>query len=352
MRRNAFTLVELLVVITIIGILISLLMPAVQSAREAARRTQCSNNLKQLGLAANNELAAQGHFPTGGWGWRWIGDPDCGSSWKQPGGWIYNLLPFLDQGNLHDLQSGLTGTARSNAASQMLSTPLAMFNCPSRRPLATYPTWQNGSGPNLGGSPGDVYQIYATGSASATPNVAKTDYGANGGDNYTSPGTNGDPWGTSNDEGGPLVYSKGTRRHAVLGGCRRGDRRRGWSGQHDFGGRHHRRPEQHVSLRREVPRSGRIHRWPRRRRQRKRLHGRQRRHHSLGRAELLAADARHAGQHAMLRLGQRACRRLQHGHVRRFGAPTQFLHRHRNAPPAFEPCRRFANRRLEILVDG
>ena len=91
----------------------------------------------------------------------------------------------------------------------MLSTPLPVFNCPTRRPLATYPTWQNGSGPNLGGSPGDVYQIYATGSASATPNVAKTDYAANGGDVYTSPGTNGDPWGTSNDEGGPLEHSKG-----------------------------------------------------------------------------------------------------------------------------------------------
>jgi prepilin-type N-terminal cleavage/methylation domain-containing protein len=209
MRRAAFTLVELLVVITIIGILVSLLMPAVQSAREAARRTQCSNNLKQLALAASNELASQGHFPTGGWGWRWIGDPDCGSNWKQPGGWIYNLLPFLDQNNLHDLQAGLTGTARSNAASQMLSTPLVMVNCPTRRPLGIYPTWQNGSGPNLGGSPGDVYQIYATGSASATANVAKTDYGANGGDTYTSPGTTGDPWGTSNDEGGPLVYSQG-----------------------------------------------------------------------------------------------------------------------------------------------
>ena len=276
MRRNAFTLVELLVVITIIGILISLLMPAVQSAREAARRTQCSNNLKQLGLAANNELAAQGHFPTGGWGWRWIGDPDCGSSWKQPGGWIYNLLPFLDQGNLHDLQSGLTGTARSNAASQMLSTPLAMFNCPSRRPLATYPTWQNGSGPNLGGSPGDVYQIYATGSASTTQGGQDRLRGQRRRQLHLA-GHQRRSLGNQQRRRRTARLFQGTRRHAVLGGCRRGDRRRGWSGQHDFGGRDHRRPEQHVSLRREVPRSGRIHRWPRRRRQRKRLHGRQRR---------------------------------------------------------------------------
>ncbi len=85
LRRRAFTLVELLVVIAIIGVLVALLLPAIQSAREAGRRTQCLNNLRNIGLAFANHLDVHKQYATGGWGWIWSGDPDRGFGLRQPG---------------------------------------------------------------------------------------------------------------------------------------------------------------------------------------------------------------------------------------------------------------------------
>lgn len=142
--RVGFTLVELLVVVAIIGILVGLLMPAVQNSRESARRAQCSNNLKQLGMATQSHITAHGFYPTGGWGHNWVGDPERGFRERQPGGWIYNLLPYLDLAPLHDL--GIVRDPKDDKESkkkellaEMSRTPVAAVICPSRRKPGLFP---------------------------------------------------------------------------------------------------------------------------------------------------------------------------------------------------------------------
>ncbi len=113
--RSGFTLVELLVVITIIGILIALLLPAVQSAREAARRLQCGNNLKQIGLAMHHYMAASGeYFPPG-------------SPGVEQHGLFTHILPFLEQMTIYE-QIDLNG---STFAEPHRYTPIAVYKCPS-----------------------------------------------------------------------------------------------------------------------------------------------------------------------------------------------------------------------------
>jgi prepilin-type N-terminal cleavage/methylation domain-containing protein len=142
---RGFTLVELLVVIAIIGILIALLLPAIQAAREAARRMTCQNNLAQLGKAALSHLDAVGHFPSGGWGPGWVGDPDGGFGKMQPGGWIYNLLPFMEFKSIHDMgKSGrsLKGSLtpeKKDILARMCEIPIGVFNCPTRRKCMAFP---------------------------------------------------------------------------------------------------------------------------------------------------------------------------------------------------------------------
>ncbi len=138
-----FTLVELLVVITIIGVLMGLLLPAVQQVREAGRRTQCKNNLKQLGAGMIQHVAKKEHFPTGGWGYLWCGDPDQGSGEKQPGGWVYNVLPYIEQQSLHDLGKGMSESDKRTQAAVMIQTPVPLLYCPSRRKARAYPTGYN-----------------------------------------------------------------------------------------------------------------------------------------------------------------------------------------------------------------
>ncbi len=131
--RKAFTLVEILVVIAIIGILVALLLPAIQAAREAARRSQCANNLKQMGLAVHNFVSAKNVLPTGGTTF-YPHIEDYVTSGGQPYGpdrqglgWAFQILPYVEEGNLYALKT----------TEDIQHTVVPMYNCPSRRKATT-----------------------------------------------------------------------------------------------------------------------------------------------------------------------------------------------------------------------
>jgi prepilin-type N-terminal cleavage/methylation domain-containing protein/prepilin-type processing-associated H-X9-DG protein len=152
-RGSGFTLVELLVVIAIIGVLVALLLPAVQSAREAARGFQCKNNLKNLALGLHNYHETNQAFPPG---------IEFGTWWQAVWGWSYHVLPQIEQQSLRDrLAKGVLSDNRSledvffeglrapydPEVIPALQTPLSIFRCPSDSTPALLPAYTNGDVP-------------------------------------------------------------------------------------------------------------------------------------------------------------------------------------------------------------
>ena len=172
-KCKAFTLVELLVVIAIIGILVALLLPAIQAAREAARRTECINNLKQLGTASLLHVDTHGFFPSAGWGDHWVGCPDMGAGRNQPGSWCYSLLPFIEESARARVGQGFKcgDPASKEAIGKMVATHVSTFYCPTRRAAQPYP-WVNQSSKNF----------------IPPPLAGKTDYAGNMGGDFAQLG--------------------------------------------------------------------------------------------------------------------------------------------------------------------
>lgn len=137
--RSAFTLTELLVVVSVIAVLIGLLLPAVQKAREAARVASCKSNLKQMGLAIHNFESSHRRLPEGGWGYQWVGYSDLGGLTGQPGSWPYAILPFIEQESLYRTANYQSSDAvRDQQLRLRLQTPVSIYQCASRRSAESF----------------------------------------------------------------------------------------------------------------------------------------------------------------------------------------------------------------------
>jgi type II secretory pathway pseudopilin PulG len=166
--KAGFTVIELLVISAIIGLALMLLLPVLQHTRETARRMQCFNHIKEMALACAEHQATLHHFPTGGWPGPtfWMGDPDCGYGKRQPGGWTYNILPFLENKALHDWGRNKSPAEKKAISAKRAQTPLDIYYCPSRRLPTLYP---------ISSTMGVTYP-----NMNPVSFAARTDYAANG----------------------------------------------------------------------------------------------------------------------------------------------------------------------------
>ena len=192
---RGFTLVELLAVIAIIGILVALLLSAAQGAREAGRRVVCKSALRQLGQAMECHVSVYQRYPSNGWGHLWIGNPDRGTDRQQPGGWIYNILPYLEQEPLRNLGLGMDPADQRQAITALSQIPLPLLACPTRGVGSV--------------SPADPQWIPRN--AQWVTHVAKSDYAVNGGDFFAEDSVWEGPLTLAEGDSGQYPWSDATK---------------------------------------------------------------------------------------------------------------------------------------------
>lgn len=194
--QRGFTLVELLVILSIIILLLAILMSGVMAAREASRRVKCQNNLRQIGIASQNFVSSHGALPGNGWGFKWRADPRRGIGPGQPGGWIFQISKFCE-------------FSAPESAEELHVSPFPLMRCPSRGGGELLPASEDAAPVNV----------------SFANLVPKTDYAANEGDFPTrtdgGPATleDGDnpnfPW-TPTEKATGVIFLRSEVRYAMI----------------------------------------------------------------------------------------------------------------------------------------
>jgi type II secretory pathway pseudopilin PulG len=158
----------MLVVIAIIGTLAGLILPAVQSAREAARLNTCRNNLVQLTKGLIHHETSKGFFPSGGWGPAWLGVAARHSDSSQPGSWIFSLMPYIEEGNTRNIVADLTTSNCADRYQSLAKAVLPSLACPTRRSMRAI-------------APKTLSHYADPSPTVSIPAATRTDYAANGG---------------------------------------------------------------------------------------------------------------------------------------------------------------------------
>lgn len=148
-RRDGFTLIELLIGLSILTSLGVLFLPAIQSARESSRLATCRNHISQLSKGMIQHEHFQGYFPSAGWSPSWLGVAERTGDSAQPGGWAYDILPYIEETATRNLVSKIPAGGEAAAYGKLAAAPLPMFTCPSRRSAQALPltatSFQGGS---------------------------------------------------------------------------------------------------------------------------------------------------------------------------------------------------------------